>query len=165
MGHPPHLWPIPQLTECWILNPLSDARDRTWILMENSWVRYRWAMMGTLGQVFLKEKNTSSLEFGVLIFRQTNHHISKIFKECIYVYVYILYIHVLRLTLTCFSLKKMSHCSDNAGSLPCCSTREIPHQNILKWNWHLFVCLCYECTAVKNIVTTTAVWWHFLCSH
>ena len=30
-----------------ILNPLSKARDRTCILMDLSWVHYRWATMGT----------------------------------------------------------------------------------------------------------------------
>ena len=31
----------------WILNPLSEARDPTHILMETSWVRYHWATTGT----------------------------------------------------------------------------------------------------------------------
>ena len=33
--------------QCWILNPLCKARDRTRVLMDTSWVCYRWAMMGT----------------------------------------------------------------------------------------------------------------------
>ena len=33
---------------CWILNPLSEARDWTCVLMDFSRVRYRWATMGTL---------------------------------------------------------------------------------------------------------------------
>ena len=33
--------------QCWILNPLSEARDWTCILMDSSWVHYCWAMMGT----------------------------------------------------------------------------------------------------------------------
>ena len=33
--------------QCWILNPLSEAGDRTCILMDTSWVRYRRDTMGT----------------------------------------------------------------------------------------------------------------------
>ena len=33
--------------QCWILNPLSGARDRTLILMHTSWVRYPWATTAT----------------------------------------------------------------------------------------------------------------------
>ena len=34
--------------QCQILNPLSKARVRTWVLMDTSQVHYHWAMMGTL---------------------------------------------------------------------------------------------------------------------
>ena len=34
----PHLWPTPQLWQQWILNPLSEARDWTCILLDTSWV-------------------------------------------------------------------------------------------------------------------------------
>ena len=33
---------------CQILNPLSEARDQTYILMDTSRIRFCWAMMGTL---------------------------------------------------------------------------------------------------------------------
>ena len=33
--------------QCWILNPLSEARDWTCILMDTSQVHYRWATVGT----------------------------------------------------------------------------------------------------------------------
>ena len=40
----PHLWPTLQL-----MAMLSEARDWTCILMDTSWVRYRWAPRGTTG--------------------------------------------------------------------------------------------------------------------
>ena len=42
-GSKPHLQPALQLTvtlEHWILNPRSQARDGTHILMDTSWVHY-----------------------------------------------------------------------------------------------------------------------------
>ena len=35
-----HLRPTPQPQQCQILNPLSEARNRTRILMDTSWVHY-----------------------------------------------------------------------------------------------------------------------------
>ena len=32
--------------QCWILNPLSGARDGTWILTDTSWVCFCWAATG-----------------------------------------------------------------------------------------------------------------------
>ena len=33
--------------QCWILNPLSLARNQTHVLIDTSWVRYSWATTGT----------------------------------------------------------------------------------------------------------------------
>ena len=33
--------------QCWILNPLSEARDRTWVLMDASQIHFHWATTGT----------------------------------------------------------------------------------------------------------------------
>ena len=38
-----------------ILNQLSEARDRTWVLMDSSQVRYHWATTGTPGGWLWKE--------------------------------------------------------------------------------------------------------------
>ena len=43
----PHLWPHRSSWQCLILNPLSEARDRTHILMDTSQAHYRWATLGT----------------------------------------------------------------------------------------------------------------------
>ena len=44
------LWPTHTYSswQCRILNPLSEARDRTCIIMDTSWVRHCWATTGTL---------------------------------------------------------------------------------------------------------------------
>ena len=33
--------------QCWMPNPLSEARDQTWVLMGASQIHFHWAMMGT----------------------------------------------------------------------------------------------------------------------
>ena len=35
------------LGQCWILNPVSEARDWTCVLMDTSRIRFHWAMVGT----------------------------------------------------------------------------------------------------------------------
>ena len=42
-----HLQPIPQLWQHRILNPLSEARDRTCVLMDASQIRFRCTTTGT----------------------------------------------------------------------------------------------------------------------
>ena len=39
--------------QCWILNPLSKARDRTCVLMDASQVHFHWAMTETLTYLYL----------------------------------------------------------------------------------------------------------------
>ena len=49
----PHLQPAYHSSQQhWILNPLSQARDQTCILMHTSWVHYHWATMGIPFSVF-----------------------------------------------------------------------------------------------------------------
>ena len=48
----PHLQPTLQLTAHRILNPLSEARDRAYVLMDASQIHFCWASMGT-PQVYL----------------------------------------------------------------------------------------------------------------
>ena len=43
-----------------ILNPLSETRDWTYILMDTSQVRYCWAMMGTPEKYHLKRTHTQT---------------------------------------------------------------------------------------------------------
>ena len=54
MPDPSHVCDLHQSSQqCQILNPLSEARDRTCVLMDASRIRYRWATMGTLWWVTL----------------------------------------------------------------------------------------------------------------
>ena len=48
VGSEPRLWLTPQLTAHWILNPLSETRDRTHILIDTTWIRFHSATIGTL---------------------------------------------------------------------------------------------------------------------
>ena len=55
VGSEPPVQPTPQLTQCWILDPLSKARDRTRNLMLPGRVRFRCTTMGTPVNVPLTE--------------------------------------------------------------------------------------------------------------
>ena len=48
-----HLQLIPQLVACWILNPLSEARDGTHILTDTSQIHFLYTTMGTPTLAFL----------------------------------------------------------------------------------------------------------------
>ena len=45
-GSKPHLWPTPLLLGSHVLNPLSKARDQTWILMDTSQICFHCAPTG-----------------------------------------------------------------------------------------------------------------------
>ena len=47
-------WPTPQPQQCQILNPLREARDQTWILMNTSCVRFCWATTTIPSHLFSK---------------------------------------------------------------------------------------------------------------
>lgn len=55
----PHLCRICDLRysswQCWILKPLSKARDRTLILMDTTLVCYHWAMTGTPWYMYISQ--------------------------------------------------------------------------------------------------------------
>ena len=46
-------WPMPAPRQRWILNPRSEARDRTRNIMVPSWICFRCAMTGTSSRFFL----------------------------------------------------------------------------------------------------------------
>ena len=43
----------PSSWQCWILNPLSEARDRTCIFMDTSRIHFCWATKGTPGLLLI----------------------------------------------------------------------------------------------------------------
>ena len=45
--------------QCWILNPLDEARDQTPILVDTSWVPYHWTTMGTPWSSTLKSQHNT----------------------------------------------------------------------------------------------------------
>ena len=45
---PSHVYDLHHSSQqCWILNPLIEARDLTWILMDTSQIAFHWATTGT----------------------------------------------------------------------------------------------------------------------
>ena len=52
---PSHVCGLPHSSrQCQILKPLSEARDRTFILVDASQIHFRWAVTGTPAPVFFK---------------------------------------------------------------------------------------------------------------
>ena len=48
VGSEPRLWPTPHRSwKCWILNPVSKARDQTCINMDAGQIRFHWAATGS----------------------------------------------------------------------------------------------------------------------
>ena len=57
--------------QCWILNPMSEVRDRTHIVMDPSWIHNHWAMTELLYHRFFY-KNTFLLY--ILVFNNLKWH-------------------------------------------------------------------------------------------
>ena len=86
------LWPIHSSWQYWILNLLSKARDRTYVLMDTNQVHYCWAMTGTRECWFLNEpvllgwfciNYIPSLSFFPLQKRGNYYHYSLFFEMCL----------------------------------------------------------------------------------
>ena len=57
---PSHIFEIHHSSrQCWILNPLSEARDKTRILMNTGQVRYQWATTGPKFRFFSHHRRNS----------------------------------------------------------------------------------------------------------
>ena len=50
-----YVWDLHHRSQCWIPDPLSKARDWTYILMDSSQVCFHCATMGTLWEFFFYE--------------------------------------------------------------------------------------------------------------
>ena len=65
--------------QCWILNPLSKARDQTWVLRDASQICFHWATTGTPRLLFLNLKvilpNKQCFKWLQLLFIKINNHI------------------------------------------------------------------------------------------
>ena len=51
--------------QCWIFNPLSEARDRTCIFMDTGWIHFRYTTTGTPQLYFNSFKSTATLFHGL----------------------------------------------------------------------------------------------------
>ena len=60
------------LWQCWILNPLSKARDWTHIFMDSSWVHYLWATRELPGKMILIFIWKNKWEVSIEIFGKKN---------------------------------------------------------------------------------------------
>ena len=58
-GSEPHLQPHHSSQQCWIPDPLSEARDWTWILKDTNRIHFHCATMGTPWFVVYNRKETS----------------------------------------------------------------------------------------------------------
>ena len=63
LGSEPHLLPTLMLSQSWILNPLSEARDQTCILMYASWVLKLLSHNGNSSFIFLTIAVMAILKF------------------------------------------------------------------------------------------------------
>ena len=66
--------------QCRILNPLSKTRDRTYILIDTSQIRFYWATLGTPAKAILKKKNRAG-ESGSL----TSDYTTKLVIKTVYI--------------------------------------------------------------------------------
>ena len=95
--------PHHSLWECWIPNPLSEARDWTHILLDTIWVHFRWATMGT-SRLELIEKSKEII-YGIC-------HVLEI------LYLSFSLWHVYIISSLVFMFEKENWASDSQNSLP-----------------------------------------------
>ena len=72
-----------------ILNPLSKARDLTWVLMDCSQVRYCWATTGTLATCFSFIYTYIYIHIHICIYMCICIYICIYMYMCIYMYIYV----------------------------------------------------------------------------
>ena len=75
---PSHIWDLHcSLWQCGILNLLCETRDGTHVLMDTSWVQYRWDTKGTPECKFetLSSKNNFAFFRGLLSYQAANFYL------------------------------------------------------------------------------------------